>query len=124
MMQKAAAVVAAFGNLQVGVMVGRQAYALGRHQVDKGIVQRGQVLVYRLHDLLQRMRPGHGQNLGVGAADHIIAGRILLGAEAAGDDDLAVFGQRLADGVERLLDCGIDEAAGVDHHEVGAVVAA
>jgi hypothetical protein len=35
----------------------------------------------------------------------------FLGAEAAGDDDLAVFGQRLADRGQRLVDSGVDEAA-------------
>jgi hypothetical protein len=38
-------------------------------------------------------------------------------------DHLAVFGQRFADGVERLLHRGIDEAAGVDDDEVGAGIA-
>jgi hypothetical protein len=37
--------------------------------------------------------------------------------------DLAVLGERLADGIERLLDRRIDEAAGVDDDEVGAGVA-
>ena len=46
----------------------------------------------------------------------------VLGAEAAGDDHLAVLGQRFADRVERLGDRGVDEAAGVDDDEVGAVV--
>jgi hypothetical protein len=46
----------------------------------------------------------------------------LLRAEAAGDDDLAVLRQRLADRVERFLDRGIDEAARVDDDEVGVVV--
>ena len=36
--------------------------------------------------------------------------------------DLAVLGERLADRVERLLDRGVDEAAGVDDDEVGAGV--
>ena len=46
----------------------------------------------------------------------------VLGAEAAGDDHLAVLGERFADRVERLGDRGVDEAAGVDDDEVGAVV--
>jgi hypothetical protein len=46
-----------------------------------------------------------------------------LRAEAAGDDHLAVFGQRLADGLERLVDRGIDEAAGIHHDEVGGAIA-
>jgi hypothetical protein len=42
-----------------------------------------------------------------------------LRPQAAGDDHLAVFGQRFADGVERLLDGGVDEAAGIDDHQIG-----
>ena len=48
--------------------------------------------------------------------------QILLGAQAARDDDAAVLGERLADGVERFLDGGVDEAAGVDDNQVGAGV--
>ena len=46
----------------------------------------------------------------------------FLGAEAAGDDHLAVLGERFADRVERFGDGGVDEAAGVDDDEVGAFV--
>jgi hypothetical protein len=46
----------------------------------------------------------------------------VLRAKAAGDDHLAVLVQRLADGVERFGDGGVDEAAGVDDDEVGTVV--
>ncbi len=46
----------------------------------------------------------------------------VLGAQAAGDDHLAVLGERLADRVERFRDRGVDEAAGVDDDQVGAVV--
>jgi hypothetical protein len=42
--------------------------------------------------------------------------------EASRDDDLAVLLQGFADGVERFLDGGVDEAAGVDDDEVGARV--
>jgi hypothetical protein len=68
-----AAVVAALADLQVGVVPGRELDAgdpaefgarLG-HQVDKGIVRLGHVQMHRVHDLLGRMRPGHGQHLRV-----------------------------------------------------------
>ena len=36
--------------------------------------------------------------------------------------DLAVLGERLADRCQRFLDRGVDEAAGVDDHQVGAGV--
>ena len=47
---------------------------------------------------------------------------IVLHAEAAGDHHLAVLVERFADRVERFLDRGVDEAAGVDDDEVGAGV--
>jgi hypothetical protein len=46
----------------------------------------------------------------------------FLRAKATRDDHLAVLGERLADGIERFLDRGIDEAARVDDDEVGIVV--
>jgi hypothetical protein len=60
-----AAVVAAFGNLQVGVVPRRQLDALRRHQVDEGVVRLGQVLVHLLHDLLGGVRAGDGEHLRV-----------------------------------------------------------
>ncbi|MNT86623.1 hypothetical protein D3C72_2269330 [compost metagenome] len=53
-----------------------------------------------------------------------MARRILLRTQAAGDDDLAVLGQRLADGVQALLHGLVDKAAGIDHDQVGAVIGA
>ena len=46
----------------------------------------------------------------------------VLRAEAAGDDHLAVLGERLADRIERLRDGGVDEPAGVDDDEIRAGV--
>ena len=43
-------------------------------------------------------------------------------AQATGDNDLAIFGHRLADGVQRFSHRRIDEAAGVHHHHIGIVV--
>ncbi len=43
-------------------------------------------------------------------------------AQATGDDDLAVLVQRFADRVERFGDGRIDEPAGIDDDEIGAVV--
>ena len=47
---------------------------------------------------------------------------VVLDPEATRDDDLAILGQRLADRLQRVLDRGVDEAAGVDDDEVGAGV--
>jgi hypothetical protein len=51
-----------------------------------------------------------------------VADEVVLDAQATGDDDLAVLGECLADRMERFLDRGVDEAAGVDDDEVGAGV--
>ena len=53
------------------------------------------------------MRPGDGQHARVAFMDPR-----RFGAETAGDDDLAVLRQRLANGVQRFLPRAVDEAAG------------
>jgi hypothetical protein len=45
-----------------------------------------------------------------------------FGSQTPRDHDLAILGERLADGAERFLDRRVDEAAGVDDDEVGARV--
>jgi hypothetical protein len=47
---------------------------------------------------------------------------VLFDTQAPRDHDFAVLGERLADGLQRFLDRGVDEAAGVDDDEVGAGV--
>ena len=93
-----AAVVAALGDLQIGVVARRQPQALGRHEVDERIVQRRHGGVHGLDHLLVLMRAGDGQHARMALAD-----AAFLDAEAAGDDDAAVLGHGLADGVEALL---------------------
>ena len=114
---EAAAVVAALGNLQVGVVPGRQPQALRRHQLEEGRVRRRDGGVDRLQHRLVLVRPGDGHHLGVDA--RIADG---VGAQAAGDDDLAVLLDRLADRLQRLGPRADQEAAGVDHDHVGRVV--
>ena len=87
-----AGVVAALGNLQIAVMAGRQADAAGRQQVDERIGRWRHRAMHRIQHLFILLRPGDGQNRRMRAGD--IFG---LGPQTAGDDDLAVFGQGLAD---------------------------
>ena len=65
------------------------------------------------------LRARDRQHAGIGRLD-------LLGlrAHAAGDDDLAVLGHRLADGAERFLLGAVEKAAGIDDDEIGAVMLA
>jgi hypothetical protein len=51
-----------------------------------------------------------------------ISNEIAFKTQTTRHHDLAVLGERLADGAQRLLDCRVDEAAGVDDDEVGAGV--
>ena len=73
--------------------------------------------MHRLHHAVRVVRAcdgKHGRMSGLNDA--------LFRSQAAGHYDLAVLRQSLADGVERLLDRGVDEAAGVDDDEIGARV--
>ena len=116
---EAAGMVAAFGNLQVGVVARGQLDALRWHQVDQRVVLgfRRDDFVYGVDHLLILLRAGDGQHARVHVADAVFGH-----AHAAGDDHLAVFRQRLTDGVQRLGLGAIDEATGIDHHHVGILV--
>jgi hypothetical protein len=103
-------------------MLRRQFHALCRHQVKERIVGLGQVLVHRRHHLADRMRAGHFQHLGMHALDDIVAVDILLRPQAAGDNHLAVFVERLANRIQRFLHGGIDEAACIDDHKIRTVI--
>jgi hypothetical protein len=48
--------------------------------------------------------------------------QIFFKTQTPGNHYLAIFRESLADGVQRLLDRGVDEAAGVDDDEIGAGV--
>jgi hypothetical protein len=113
-----AAMVAAFGNLEVRVVRRRQFYARAGNEVGIGIVRLRQVLMDRAHDGGGVVRTGDGEHRRVRLPNHAV-----LGAQASGDHHLAVLGERLADRIERLLDRGVDEAAGIDDDQVGAGVA-
>src|SRR5690349_7468235 len=94
-----------------------QADALRRHQVHERIVLRRQVLVHRVHHVFIGLRPRDLQH-----ARMAIENLLGLRAETSRDDDLAVLLERLADRVERFVDGGIDEAAGVHDDDVRGIV--
>ena len=76
-------------------------------------------LMHRRHDVLIGLRSGDGEHVRVLFADHV-----RLGAEAAGDDDAAVLRHGVANRLEQLVARRIQEAAGVDDDQVGAVMLA
>ena len=91
----------------------READALRRHEVDERIVLRRQVFVHRADDIFVGVRPRDLQHLRM-PLENPLGPR----AETAGDDDLAVLLERLADRIERFVDGRVDEAAGVHHDDV------
>ena len=127
---KGTAVVAAFADLEVGKVARREldacdAKGIG-HQVDKGVMRFGQMGMDGVHHLLRGVGSGHGQHAGVHLAYQVPAGTALarrhgLGTKAAGHDDLAVFGQRLAYGVQAFAHGVVNKAAGVDDHQISAL---
>ena len=100
---------AAFRDLEVGVMARRELHALRRHEVEEGIVQRRDNLPHRAHHALIGLRTRDGVHVGVGRRDGL-----GLRSHAARDDDLAVFRQGEADGVQRFPLGAVEEPAGVD----------
>ena len=109
--------VAAFRNLEIAIVARRQLKAGVGDQVDIGRQVGGGRFVHRLDHLFVLMRAGDREHLREAGADHL-----GLLAHAAGDDDAAVLGNRLADRLQAFLLGGIEEAAGVDQHDVGAGV--
>ena len=61
------------------------------------------MLVHRLHHAVGVVRPGDGQYRWVG-----FLYQIGFNPQTSGDYDLSILCQCLADGVQRLLDRGID----------------
>ena len=120
-----AAVVTAFGDLQIRIVLGREldagiAKAAG-HQIDKRVVRLGQVGVHRVHHLLRGMGAGHSQHAGMHFGHHAAAALFAsLGAQATGHDHLAIGGQSLANRVQAFLDGIVDKAAGIDDHQIRA----
>ena len=77
----------------------------------------GDRAVHRLEHALVLLRAGDREHVREALGD-----LLGLGAHAAGDDHLAVLGERVADRVERFRLRAVEEAAGVDDDEVGALV--
>ena len=113
------AVVAAFGNLQIGVVARGELHSLWRDQRGLGVVRRRRGLVDGLHHAVEGLRSRDGEHIGKAASY-----RVGRRAEAPRHDHLAVLDQGRADGLERLGLGAIEEPARVDDHEVGAGVRA
>src|SRR5690606_23740520 len=67
-----AAVVTTFRDLEIGVVTWREAQALRRDEIKKGIVQRRYRFVHGFHHGLVLVRTGDGEQTRMGSADHIL----------------------------------------------------
>ena len=86
-------------------------------QVDEGPLAGRGMFVHGLDHLFVLVGTGNGENAGMGCADNV---RFL--AHAARHDHAAVLGNRFADGLQALFLGRIEEAAGVDQHDIRAGV--
>ena len=114
---EAAAIVAAFGNLQIRVVPRRKLDAFRRHEIEEGVVPWRERAVHRRDHALVLLRPGHREHVRIGFGD-----LLRLGAHAAGDDDFAVLIERLPDRGQRFRLGAVEKTAGVDDHQIGAGV--
>ncbi len=85
-----------------------------RDQIDEGTLAGRRGFVHRLNHRLVLVRTSDGEDLREAGADGL-----GLFAHAAGHDDAAVLGNRLANRSQALFLGGIEEAAGVDQHDIG-----
>ena len=114
-----ATVVAAFRNLQIGVVTRRELDALRRHEIDIRVVLRRQRAMHGVEDALILLRAGDREQI------RILRGDLLrLCAHAAGHDHLAVRRERVADGRKRLGLRAFEKTAGVDDGDVRSGVIA
>src|SRR2546421_6350057 len=93
--------------------------AFGRYQIKEWIVPWRHRPVHGRDHALVLLRAGDREYVRVALCD-----LLRLGAHAAGHDHLAVSGQRVADGGERLRLRAVEKAAGVHDGEVGTAMAA
>ena len=109
--------VAALGNLQVRVMSRGQFDTLRRHQIHERIVRPREMGVDRRHDVLAGVRSGHRQHARMQVAHYV-----ALRTQTAGHDHPAVFGQRLADDLQRFRHRRVDKTTGIHHHQIRRLI--
>ncbi len=97
----------------------REAKAAFGHEIDFRIVKLRQMRVHCADDGFILVRTGDLEHSGVRFADER-----LFFAQAAGDDDLAVFADRFANRVEAFGFGAVEEATRVHDDKVGASVGA
>ena len=76
--------------------------------------------MHRTHNFLIGRRARDAQHFGMQGFDVL---SIIALAHTASDDDFAIFFQGFANGIQRLLLGAVDEATGVNDHDLGVFIA-
>ena len=108
-----AVMVAALGNLEIGVMPGSELHPLRGHEIHERLMPGRQMFMHRGKHVLVTLRAGDFQDRRMA-----VQNALRLRTEAAGDDHPAVLRQRLADGVQGFVHRRIDESAGIHDDQV------
>ena len=111
--------IAAFGDLEIGIVARREAHAFAGDEIDERIAGRWRCGAHRLHHAFERLRAGDRRDIRESIAD-----RVRRGPHAAGYDHLAILIHRLAYCRERFRFGAVEKAAGVDDDRVSAGMAA
>src|SRR5262249_50869878 len=115
---EAAAVVAALGDLQIRIVRGGEPQSLWWHQGTAGLMRARQVCIDRCQHLLGSAGARDSEYFGMARAD-----ALGLSTETAGHQHGVVGLEGVAEGRERLVDGRIDEAAGIDYHQIRRLIA-
>ena len=106
----------------VRVVLGRQAHAALGHEFVPGVVRARQRLFDHGEHFVNTVGPRHAQNLGHTLGDEVRTVFFGFAAQAAANNDAAVFFKRFGNCLQAFFNGFIDEAAGVDDDEVGVLI--
>ena len=114
--------VAPFADLQICVVLWRQTNTCRRHQIIPGIVRARQHALNHGEDFIHTVRSRHADHLRMTHHDEVRPVSFRSAAEAAADDDAAVFFQCLSNGAQRLFNRFVHEPAGINDHHIGIFI--
>ena len=119
---KAATVIAALRDFQVGVVAGGELHTLGWNQVDVRVVYRrvGHKLMDGADDLFVGGGTGNTEHLGMLLHNGLCVSTF---SHTAGDNHFAILTDGLTDRIQGFLLCAIDKSAGIYHNHLGIFIA-
>ena len=110
--------VAAFRNLDIGVMTRRQLDSTGWKKRFKRIVSRRLHAMDCLHHVIWSMGASNREQAG-----KALAKIMCFRAKTPGNNHITILGQSLFNRTQRFFNRRLDEAAGIDNDQVGTIKA-